>query len=131
MNDALGSNWYATDPNLRFQMDRFVETADRAWVEEKLQAMGELMGTVVAPNAEVTDKNPPRLERWDRRGEETNRVVHHATALDTKRRLWKAGLLGLPWSDEAKRRGRVVPSPLMMGSIFCARPRRGCGAPSA
>jgi len=114
MNDALGSNWYAIDPNLRFQMDRFVEPADRAWVEEKLQAMGELMGTIVAPNAEVTDKNPPRLDRWDRSGEETNRVVHHSSALDTKRRLWKAGFLGLPWSDEVTRRGRPVPSPLMM-----------------
>src|SRR3990172_12290378 len=105
MNDALGANGYANDPILSFQMDRFVEPADRAWVEEKLQAMGELMGTIVAPNAEITDKNPPRLERWDRSGEETNRVVHHASALDTKRRLWKAGFLGLPWSEEVERRG--------------------------
>src|SRR3990172_1318826 len=114
MNDALGSNWYAIDPNLRFQMDRFVESADRAWVEEKLQAMGELMGTIVAPNAEITDKNPPRLERWDRSGEETNRDVHHASEPDTKRRLWKAGFLRLPSVEEVEHRGRPVPSPLMM-----------------
>jgi alkylation response protein AidB-like acyl-CoA dehydrogenase len=114
MKDAIGSNWYAIDPNLRFQMDRFVPAEDRAWVEEKLQAMGKLMGTTIAANAEITDKNPPRLVRWDREGEETNEVVHHASALDTKRRLWKAAFLGLPWSEEAKRRGRPVPGPLLM-----------------
>jgi alkylation response protein AidB-like acyl-CoA dehydrogenase len=114
LEDAIGSNWYAADPNLRFQMDRFVEAEDRAWVEEKLQAMGELMGTVVAANAEITDKNPPRLVRWDRAGEEVNQVVHHASALETKRRLWKAAYLGLPWSEETKRRGRPVPASLMM-----------------
>ncbi|MDP3939016.1 MAG: acyl-CoA dehydrogenase family protein [Deltaproteobacteria bacterium] len=118
MNEAVGHNWYRVDPNLRFLMDRFIAPEDRAWVEEKLDAMGELMGTVVAANAEIIDKNPPQLVRWDKHGEETNRVVHHPAALDTKRRLWKAGFLGLPWSQEARDRGRPVPESLMMAYLY-------------
>jgi len=118
MNEAIGHNWYRVDPNLRFQMDRFIAPEDRQWVEEKIDAMGELMGTVVAANAEITDKNPPQLVRWDKHGEEINRVVHHPTALETKRRLWKAGFLGLPWSEEVEKRGRPVPESLMMAYLY-------------
>ncbi len=118
MKEAVGLNWYTVDPNLRFQMDRFVAPEDRAWVEEKLRAMGALIGGPVAANAEITDKNGPRLERWDREGEETNRVVHHPTALDTKRRLREAAFIGLPWSEEVKRRGRPAPEVLMAAYLY-------------
>ena len=118
MNEAIGHNWYRVDPNLRFQMDRFIAPEDRQWVEEKMDAMGELMGTVVAANAEITDKHPPQLVRWDKRGEEINQVVHHPTSLDTKRHLWKAGFLGLPWSEETEKRGRPVPENLMLAYLY-------------
>jgi alkylation response protein AidB-like acyl-CoA dehydrogenase len=118
MNEAVGLNWYTVDPNLRFQMDRFIAPGDRAWVEEKIHAMGALMGGPVAANAEITDKNGPRLERWDREGEEINRVVHHPTALETKRHLREAAFIGLPWSEEAKQRGRPVPEVLMLAYLY-------------
>lgn len=112
MTGAVGLDWYAVDPNLRLQMDRFVESPDRTWVEEKLHAMGALIGGPVAENAEIIDKHGPELVRWDRSGEEINRVVHHPATLDSKRRLWKAGFLGLAFTDEVRRRGRPVPQVL-------------------
>lgn len=118
MDEAIGHNWYTLDPNLKFQMDRYIAPEDREWVETKMTEMGELIGTVVAANAEITDKNPPQLVRWDKRGEEINEVVHHPTTLDTKRRLWKAAFLGLPWSDEVKARGRAVPESLMSAFLY-------------
>jgi acyl-CoA dehydrogenase len=114
MKQAIGLNWYLCDPNLAVQMDRFVDAADRAWVEEKLGRMGELIGGPVARNAEVTDKNPARLVRWDRDGNEVNEVVHHPAALETKRLLWKNDFLHLRHSDEARSRGRPVPGALLM-----------------
>lgn len=114
MNAAIGGNWYRLDPDLGTLMDRLVDPQDRAWVEDKLRGMGELVGGPIARNAEVTDKHPPQLVRWDREGDEINQVEHHATALQTKRLLWQNDFLHLPWSDEARGRGRPVPPVLMM-----------------
>lgn len=110
MEQAIGLNWYLVDPNLALQMDRHVDPVDRAWADGKLRAMGALIGGTVAENAEVTDKNPAQLVRWDREGNEVNRVVHHASALETKRLLWKNDFLHLRWTDDPARRGRPVPS---------------------
>lgn len=114
MKEAIGHNWYLVDPNMVAVMDRLIEPADRAWVEEKLRAMGRLIGHDVAANAEVTDKNGAQLVRWDRDGEETNEVVHHATALETKRLLWKNDFLHLAWSEDHLSRGRALPRPMRM-----------------
>jgi len=56
------------------------------------------------------------LERYDPWGNEINHITHHPTTLETKRDLWDAGFIGLPWSDEAKQRGRPVPP--MLGAAF-------------
>src|SRR4029077_10975927 len=52
---------------------------------------GAWIGGPVAERAEMTDRNPPRLERFDRWGREVNRVIHHPGALATKRDLWESG----------------------------------------
>src|SRR4029077_9835945 len=52
---------------------------------------GAWIGGPVAERAEMTDRNPPRLERFDRWGNEVNRVVHHPGALETKRAIYEAG----------------------------------------
>jgi hypothetical protein len=106
---AQGLNWYAVDPDLRFLMDYHLDAADRDWGETHLQRMGALCGGPIAERSEIVDKNPPRLERYARWGEEINEVVHHPAALATKRDLWEHGFLGLPWSREVKERGRPVP----------------------
>jgi acyl-CoA dehydrogenase len=118
MEQAIGLNWYLVDPNLQLQMDRLVDAADREWVEGKLRAMGELIGGPVARNAEVTDRHPAQLVRWDREGNEVNHVEHHPTALETKRLLWKNDFLHLRWSDEVARRGRPVPPPLLLAYSY-------------
>jgi acyl-CoA dehydrogenase len=113
---AIGLNWYEVDPNLRFLADRLVVPEDRQWVEGHLQRMGALCGGPIAARAEISDKHPPVLERYDAWGEEVNRIAHHPTVLETKRDLWESGFIGLPWSDEAKQRGR--PFPPMLGVSF-------------
>jgi alkylation response protein AidB-like acyl-CoA dehydrogenase len=113
---AVGLNWYQVDPNLRFLADRLVASEDRQWVEGHLQRMGALCGGPIAARAEISDKHPPVLERYDAWGNEVNRIAHHPTVLDTKRDLWDSGFIGLPWSDEAKQRGR--PFPPMLGVSF-------------
>jgi alkylation response protein AidB-like acyl-CoA dehydrogenase len=115
---AEGLNWYEVDPDLRFLMDLYIDSFDREWAEGHLRRMGALCGGPVAARSEIIDKNPPRLERYDRWGEEVNEVVHHPASLATKRDLWEHGFLGLPWSREVKERGRPAPPALMRAFQF-------------
>jgi len=82
---AVGLNWYTVDPNLRALMDRLLDLPDRPWAEERLQEIGALCGGPIAAAGEIVDKHPPRLERYDRWGEEANRVVHHPAAIAAKK----------------------------------------------
>ena len=42
MKQAIGHNWYLVDPNLVAVMDRIIDPADRAWVEEKMHEISSL-----------------------------------------------------------------------------------------
>ncbi|MDO8612535.1 MAG: DNA alkylation response protein, partial [Dehalococcoidia bacterium] len=77
LESAVGLNWYELDPNLRSLMDRYLSPEDRGWAEERLRRWGEICGGPIAANAEVIDRNPPRLEQYDAWGNEAPRVAHH------------------------------------------------------
>jgi alkylation response protein AidB-like acyl-CoA dehydrogenase len=100
---AAGLDWWEADPNLHQLVERLAHPDDRAFAEEHLARMGALMGRGIAPRSEQTDRNPPRLEKYDAWGNEVNEVVHHQSNLDNKRDLWDNGFLGLRWTDDAKR----------------------------
>jgi hypothetical protein len=115
---AIGLNWYDVDPNLQALVERLVPADDRAFAEEHLRRMGGVVGERIAARAEVTDKNPPRLEKYDHWGNEVNRIIHHQSALDTKRDLWENGYLGLRWTPEFKRRAKVTQSVVQNGFAY-------------
>ncbi|MEM7137486.1 MAG: acyl-CoA dehydrogenase family protein [Myxococcota bacterium] len=118
MNEAIGQNWYAIDPNLAQVFARLAEPEDLAWCEEKLSIVGALMGDRIARNAERIDKDPARLVRWDRDGNEINQVVHSEHALDSKRALWKHNVIHLQTADEVTSRGRPCPAPLPVAYLY-------------
>jgi acyl-CoA dehydrogenase len=105
---AIGLNWYEVDPDLQDTVKRYVPAEDLDAANTKLMEVGALIGGPVAARAEMTDKNPPRLERFDQWGNEVNRVVHHPGALQTKKDLFEAYL--------SERRGRRWPA--VVGSSF-------------
>jgi acyl-CoA dehydrogenase len=107
-DQAIGLDWYAVDPNLRFLLDRHLPDADdRAFAEEHVARFGPLCGGPVAARAEVSDKHGPLLARYDRWGREVDAVVHHPTWLESKADLVRAGFVGLPAHT-----GRSVPASL-------------------
>ncbi|MDO8612622.1 MAG: acyl-CoA dehydrogenase family protein [Dehalococcoidia bacterium] len=106
LESAIGLNWYELDPNLSSLMDQYLSPQDRGWAEERLRRWGEICGGPIAANAEVIDRNPPRLEQYDAWGNEAPRVSHHPSAIDTKRYIWEEG----PHALEAQ--GKEVPSVL-------------------
>jgi alkylation response protein AidB-like acyl-CoA dehydrogenase len=107
LDRAVGNDFYALDPDLQATVRRSCPADDLTWADGKLHEFGRLIGEVVAPNAEVIDRNPPRLVRYDRWANEVNQVEHHPAALESKRALWKAGYVA-GFTNEA-RDGRPFP----------------------
>jgi len=93
---ALGLDWYRMDPNLGALLDRHLPDPDeRALAEEHVGRFGALVGRVIAPRAEVTDKHGPELRRYDRWGYEVDEVVHHPTWTQNKEDLVRNGFVHL------------------------------------
>jgi acyl-CoA dehydrogenase len=87
---AVGLNWYLTDPSLQFTMAYYLRADELAVVEPQLTSIGELMGGPVARWAEETDRNPPRLERYDRWGHDVSQVVMPPSFTQSKRAVLDA-----------------------------------------
>ncbi len=101
---AVGLNWWRCDPTLQAAMRRHLGDEGLAWAEPHLDRVGALMGGPIAERAEVTDKNPPRLEKYDRWGHDISRVVMPPT-FEASRRDLLANSFGGPLRAEAVRAG--------------------------
>jgi alkylation response protein AidB-like acyl-CoA dehydrogenase len=110
MDAAVGQKWYLRDPNLSTVMDKYITKDERDWAEDTLARWGELCGGPIANRAEVIDRNPPRLDRYDEWGNDVSTIVHHPEALATKHDVWEEGPIGMANS------GRKVPT--VLGSAF-------------
>lgn len=71
---AVGRNWWTGDPTLQLLMRRYLGEG-YAWAAPHLERLGALTGGLVATCAEETDRDPPRLERYDRWGRDVSQVV--------------------------------------------------------
>jgi acyl-CoA dehydrogenase len=111
---AVGLNWYLTDPTLQFTMAYYLSPDELAFAEPHLTRIGELMGGPVARWAEETDRNPPRLERYDRWGHDISRVVMPPSFVESKRAVLDAERR---LRDEA-RRAEVNPSLMLFASNY-------------
>lgn len=87
---AVGRNWYLTDPSLQFTLAYYLQPDDLAFAHTHLTRVGELMGGSVARWADETDRNPPRLERYDRWGHDVSEVVMPASFRQSKRAVLQA-----------------------------------------
>jgi alkylation response protein AidB-like acyl-CoA dehydrogenase len=103
LESAIGLNWYDADPDFQANMRRHLPPEVFEWAEARLRRWGEICGGPIAANAEVIDRNPPKLEQYDSWGNEVARVTHHPDALDSKRYIWEEG----PHALEAQ--GKKVP----------------------
>lgn len=87
---AVGLNWYLTDPTLQFTMAYYLKPEELTLAERHLTRIGDLMGGPVAQWAEETDRNPPRLQRYDRWGHDISEVVMPASFTRSKRTVLDA-----------------------------------------
>jgi acyl-CoA dehydrogenase len=108
---AVGLNWYSCDPTLQFLMGRYLGPAGLDWARPHLERVGALMGGPIAERAEDTDRNPPRLERYDRWGHDISRVVMPASFEASKQELIESSF-GSPSFEAAARSAGVGIRPL-------------------
>ncbi|WP_214319737.1 acyl-CoA dehydrogenase family protein [Nonomuraea sediminis] len=71
---AVGRDWWAIDPTLQLLMRHHLGDG-YGWAAPYLEELGKVAGGVVAECAEETDRNPPRLEKYDRWGRDVSQVV--------------------------------------------------------
>ena len=108
---AVGLNWYTCDPTLQLLLRHHLGAEGLAWAEPRLTAVGELMGGPVAIRAEETDRNPPRLEKYDRWGHDVSEVVVPASFAASKADLLANSFSSPAFREEARAAG-VDPAPL-------------------
>ncbi len=108
---AVGLNWYLCDPSLQFIIRSRLDGPALAWAEPRLEAVGELMGGPIAERAEETDRNPPRLEKYDRWGHDVSRVVTPPSFEASKRDLLANSFSDPAFRSEARGAG-VDPAPM-------------------
>lgn len=102
---AVGLNWYRSDPTLQFLMRIHLSPEGLAWAEPHLDRVGALIGGPIAARAEETDRNPPRLERYDRWGHDISRVVMPPTFEASKRDLLANSFSSSRFQREARAAG--------------------------
>lgn len=82
---ATGLNWWRCDPTLQAMMRFRLDTEHLAWAEPHLDRIGAVMGGPVSERAEITDRKPPYLERYDRWGHDVSRVVLPPSFIENRR----------------------------------------------
>lgn len=121
---AVGLNWYRTDPSLQFTMAYYLRPDELAVAEPHLDRIGELMGGPVARWAEETDRNPARLERYDRWGHDVSRVVQPPSFIESKRAVLDAHKA---LKDDARKAGFNPSLPLFAANYLLDQADIGMG----
>jgi acyl-CoA dehydrogenase len=121
---AVGLNWYETDPSLQLTMAYYLKPDELAVVEPHLSGIGELMGGPVARWAEQTDRNPARLERYDRWGHDVSQVVQPTSFVESKRAVLNAQKA---LKDDAQQAGIRTSLPLFAANYLLDQADIGMG----
>jgi hypothetical protein len=95
-------------------MAYYLQPDELAFAELHLTRIGELMAGPVARWAEETDRNPPRLARYDRWGHDVSRVVMPTSFTESRRAVLDAQKA---LRDDARRAG-VNPSLTLFASNY-------------
>ncbi|MCV7399487.1 acyl-CoA dehydrogenase family protein [Mycobacterium fragae] len=121
---AVGLNWYRTDPTLQLTMAYYLQPDELAVAEPHLDRIGALMGGPVTRWAEETDRNPPRLERYDRWGHDVSRVVQPTSFTESKRAVLAAQQA---LKDDMRRAGLNPTMPLFAANYLLNQADIGMG----
>ncbi|MGV9308183.1 acyl-CoA dehydrogenase family protein [Nonomuraea sp. NPDC003727] len=101
---AAGRDWWSCDPSLQLLMRRHLgEGYD--WAAPHLSRLGALMGGPIAAHAEETDRNPPRLEKYDKWGRDISQVVMPPSFLAAREALMADNFTSPAFAETARQHG--------------------------
>jgi alkylation response protein AidB-like acyl-CoA dehydrogenase len=121
---AVGLNWYLSDPTLQRTMAYYLQPDELAVAEPHLRDIGALMGGPVARWAEQTDRNPARLERYDRWGHDVSEVVQPPSFIESKRAVLSAQKA---LKDDVRQAGFTSSMPLFAANYLLDQADIGMG----
>jgi acyl-CoA dehydrogenase len=121
---AVGRNWYLSDPTLQRTVAYYLQPDELAVAEPHLRDIGALMGGPVARWAEQTDRNPARLERYDRWGHDVSEVVQPPSFVESKRAVLAAQQA---LKDDARQAGFRSSMPLFAANYLLDQADIGLG----
>jgi hypothetical protein len=121
---AVGLNWYLSDPTLQQTMAYYLQPDELAVAEPHLRDIGALMGGPVARWAEQTDRNPARLERYDRWGHDVSEVVQPPSFTESKGTVLSAQMA---LKDDTRRAGFNASLPLFAANYLLDQADIGMG----
>lgn len=98
-NDA---NWYNDDPIIRRYAKRYLPEAVLSYVEHAFQKTGELASGPIDRRAVHTDREgAPKLNRYNRKGEEINEIWYNEGYLQTVKDGYGTGVVSYRYDEEA------------------------------
>ena len=121
---AVGLNWYLSDPTLQRTVAYYLQPDELAVAEPHLSDIGALMGGPVARWAEQTDRNPARLERYDRWGHDVSEVIQPPSFIESKRAVLAAQKA---LKDDARHAGFRSSMPLFAANYLLDQADIGLG----
>ena len=102
-------NYWALDRTIQRELARVYPDEAFAWAEPRLSGFGEVVGEVIADNADYVDSHGPELRTYNKHGEVQNLVEYPAEQIETERLAYGAGVV----SDSFRAPpGRSEPMPL-------------------
>src|SRR3989442_5176244 len=114
---ATGLNWYACDPTLQRATRYYLTDEQFTWAEPHFVRLGKLMGGPISERADITDKNGPKLVKYDRWGHDISEVTIPESAIATKHDLIEKSFAGPALRDAAEVAG-VPQVPLSLASSY-------------
>ena len=86
-------NYWSLDGTARREIERIYDDDDFEWAEPRLEELGEIIGHVVADNADYVDKHGPELHSYDKHGEIQNFVRYPAEQIENEELVYETGLI--------------------------------------
>ncbi|GAA0913867.1 acyl-CoA dehydrogenase family protein [Nonomuraea longicatena] len=111
---ATGRDWWALDPAFRLLMRRHLGDG-YAWAEPYLRELGTVTGGVVASCAVESDRNPPRLEKYDRWGRDISRIVMPPSFETARAAMMEHNFLSPGFTKRARENGA---DPVALGAAW-------------
>jgi acyl-CoA dehydrogenase len=86
-------NYWDLDRTIQRELRRVYPDEEFQWARPRLDEFGEVVGTVIADNADYADKHGPELHTYDREGNIQNYVDYPAALEETEQLAYEAGVV--------------------------------------